>query len=51
MRTIAIAAFALLSGAACADTGWVRLAASNSTAESKAAADFVCTGTNDENAW
>lgn len=48
MRGIAIAVFVLLSGTVRADAGWVRLAAANSAAESKAAADFVCTGTNDE---
>lgn len=37
-----------VAGTARADAGWVRLAAANSTAEAKAAADSVCTGTNDE---
>ena len=32
----------------CAEAEWVRVAASNSRAEARAAADFVCTGTNDE---
>ena len=32
----------------CADVVWVRVAAADSTAEARAAADFVCTGTNDE---
>ena len=31
-----------------ADADWVRVAASNSRAEAKSAADYVCTGTNDE---
>ena len=41
--------FLVLASACCrADVRWVRVAASDSRAEAREAADFVCTGTNDE---
>ena len=45
----ALSALSLVAAAsAFADADWVRIAAADSRAEVRAAADFVCTGTNDE---
>lgn len=43
--SILIACAALLARA---DACWIRIAAADSTDEARAAADFACTGTNDE---
>lgn len=48
VRLFGFCVIALTSAAAAADPVWVRVAAADSSAEAKAAADFVCTGTNDE---
>lgn len=49
VRRILLALALLAAGVSCAaDLAWVRVAAANSTDEAKAAADFVCPGSNDE---
>ena len=48
VRLFGFCVIALMSAVAAADPVWVRVAAADSPAEAKAAADFVCTGTNDE---
>ena len=45
---IAACAFAVAVGATQSDPVWVKVAASGSTEAAKAAADFVCVGTNDQ---
>lgn len=47
-KMIASGVILVMTLVARAECGWMRLAASDSTAEAKSAADFVCTGTNDE---
>ena len=49
-RCLTAAACALVASsvAAASDPVWVKVAAVGSTAEAKAAADFVCAGTNDQ---
>lgn len=48
IKMIGACCVAMTTAFSWADADWIRVAASDSRAEARAAADFVCTGTNDE---
>ena len=48
VAAVAVLAFAEAWGTQADDPEWVRVAAADSRSEARSAADFVCTGTNDE---